>query len=135
MLNRITLIGRLGADPELKHVGESAVLRLRLATSEKYKDRNGERQERTEWHTVNLWGKRAEALSAMLTKGQLVYLEGRIETRQWDDKTTGTKRSSTEVVATELLMLSASEARRTQQAASPQHRTMSAFDDDFDSPF
>lgn len=104
-INRAILVGHLGADPELKYTDSGqAVLRMRLATSESWKDKNGERKERTEWHTVVMWGKRAESLARHLGKGQQVGIEGRIQTRQWEDKT-GAKRYSTEIVATDLHFL------------------------------
>lgn len=104
-VNRAILLGNLGADPELKH-GQNgdAVLRLRLATTERYVDRNNAKQERTEWHTVTFFGKRAEGLAKHLTRGQSVYIEGRIQTRSWEGQD-GNKRYSTEVVGTQLLFL------------------------------
>lgn len=104
-LNRVILIGNLGTDPELKYTqGGQAVLRLRLATTESYMNRAGERQQRTDWHTVIIWGKRAEALNNILSKGRSICAEGRIQYRQWEDKD-GNKRTSTEVVATNIVLL------------------------------
>ena len=105
-LNKVMLIGNLGADPELKFTesGQS-VLKLRLATTERWKDKDGTRQERTEWHSVSLWGRRAEALNKFLQKGRTIYVEGRLQTRSWDDKNGGGKRYATEVNATEILLL------------------------------
>ncbi|MEZ4286631.1 MAG: single-stranded DNA-binding protein [Polyangiales bacterium] len=104
-LNKVILIGNLGADPELKYTqGGSAVLRLRLATSESYVNKAGERQQRTEWHTVILWGKRAEALNNILSKGRSICVEGRIQYRQWEDKE-GQKRNSTEINANNVVLL------------------------------
>ncbi len=104
-LNKVMLIGNLGMDPELKF-GQSgaAVLRLRMATTERYLTRAGERQEKTEWHTVIFFGKRAEGLAKVLSKGEGVYIEGRLQTRQWEDRD-GNKRYTTEVVGTQLLFL------------------------------
>jgi len=105
-LNRVTLIGNLGADPELKYTqGGQGVLRLRLATTESYVNRAGERQQRTDWHTVNVWGKRGEALNNILSKGRSICVEGRIQYRQWEDKD-GNKRNSTEIVAQNIVLLS-----------------------------
>ncbi|MCB9593863.1 MAG: single-stranded DNA-binding protein [Sandaracinaceae bacterium] len=106
-LNKVMLIGNLGMDPELKY-GQSgaAVLRIRMATTERYMTRGGERQERTEWHTVIFFQKRAEGLSKVLSKGETVYVEGRLQTRQWDDKD-GNKRYTTEIIGTQLLFLGA----------------------------
>ncbi|MCA9606655.1 MAG: single-stranded DNA-binding protein [Myxococcales bacterium] len=104
-LNKVMLIGNLGVDPELKY-GQSgaAVLRIRMATTERFMTKGGERQERTEWHTVIFFGKRAEGLSKVLTKGSTVYIEGRLQTRQWEDRD-GNKRYTTEIVGNELLFL------------------------------
>jgi len=104
-LNRVILIGNLGTDPELKYTQNGqAVLRLRLATTESYMNRASERQQRTDWHTVIIWGKRGEALNNILSKGRPICVEGRIQYRQWDDKD-GNKRNSTEIVATNIVLL------------------------------
>ena len=86
-LNKVMLIGNLGADPELKFTqGNQAVLKLRIATSESWMPKDGgEKQTRTEWHTVVLWGRRAEALNKILSKGRTIYVDGRIQSRQWED--------------------------------------------------
>ena len=104
-LNRATLIGNLGTEPELKYTQSGqAVLRLRLATSESYVNRAGERQQRTEWQTVIIWGKRGEALNNILSKGRSICAEGRIQYRDWEDKD-GNKRTSTEIVANNIVLL------------------------------
>lgn len=104
-LNRVVLIGNLGTDPELKYTQSGqGVLRLRLATTESYVNRAGERQQRTDWHTVIIWGKRGEALNNILSKGRSICVEGRIQYRQWEDKD-GNKRDSTEIVATNIVLL------------------------------
>lgn len=106
-LNRCMLLGNLGADPELRMTaGGQAVLKLRLATSETYLDRNKVRQERTEWHSVIVWGKRGEALSKILSKGSRVFVEGGLRTSSYDDKE-GHKRYKTEVVANNILLAGA----------------------------
>ena len=103
-LNRVMLLGNLGADPELKMTGSGqAVLKMRLATTESYLDRNKVRQERTEWHSVVLWGKRAEALAKFLTKGSRLFIEGGLRTSSYDDKD-GNKRYKTEVVASNVIL-------------------------------
>jgi len=103
-LNRVMLLGNLGADPELKMTnGGQAVLKLRLATSETYLDRNKVRQERTEWHSVVVWGKRAEALGKFLTKGSRLFIEGGLRTTSYDDKE-GNKRYRTEIVANNIIL-------------------------------
>lgn len=98
-LNRVLLLGNLGFDPELRTTsGGSAVLKLRLATSEKYKDQSGAWQERTEWHRVVVWGKRGEALHRFLRKGSRIFVEGSLRTSSYEDKD-GQKKFSTEVIA------------------------------------
>jgi single-strand DNA-binding protein len=103
-LNRVMLLGNLGADPELRMTqGGQAVLKLRLATSETYVDKNRQRQERTEWHNVVIWGKRAEALAKILTKGTRIFVEGGLRTSSYDDRD-GNKRYRTEVVSSNILL-------------------------------
>lgn len=103
-LNRVMLLGNLGADPELRMTsGGQAVLKLRLATTETYVDKNRQRQERTEWHNVVVWGKRAEALSKILSKGSRIFVEGGLRTSSYDDRD-GNKRYRTEIVASNLLL-------------------------------
>lgn len=103
-LNRVMLLGNLGADPELKMTNSGqAVLKMRLATSETYLDRNKVRQERTEWHNVVLWGKRAEALGKFLTKGSRLFVEGGLRTTSYDDRD-GNKRYRTEIVAQNIIL-------------------------------
>jgi single-strand DNA-binding protein len=104
-LNKVMLIGNLGQDPELRYTQKGqAILNMRLATSESFLNRDNERQERTDWHTVILWGKRAEALNKILAKGRQLYVEGRLQTRQWEDKE-GHRRYTTEVVANNVILI------------------------------
>jgi single-strand DNA-binding protein len=99
-VNKVILIGNLGAKPELKYLPSGqAVCELRLATNESFTDRNQQKQERTEWHRVVVWGKTGENCAQYLDKGRSVYVEGRLQTRSWDDKNTGEKRYATEIVA------------------------------------
>jgi single-strand DNA-binding protein len=102
-LNKVLLFGNLGADPELRVTpsGQS-VLKMRLATTESYLDRNNTRQERTEWHSIALWGKRAEALSKFLSKGEKIFVEGSIRTSSYEKN--GEKRYRTEVVASNIIL-------------------------------
>ncbi len=103
-LNRVMLLGNLGADPELRMTsGGQAVLKLRLATAETYLDRNRNRQERTEWHSVVVWGKRAEALGKILSKGSRLFVEGSLRTSSYDDRD-GNKRYKTEIVANNIIL-------------------------------
>ncbi len=104
-VNKVILVGRLGRDPETRYTSSGqAVCNFTLATDESFRDRSGERQKRTEWHRIVLWGKLAEIAQQYLKKGALVYLEGRIQTRQWDDRD-GNKRTTTEIVASGMRML------------------------------
>jgi single-strand DNA-binding protein len=104
-VNRAILVGRLGRDPETRYTSAGqAVCNFTLATDETYKDRNGERQKRTEWHRVVVWGKQAEIAQQYLHKGSLIFVEGRIQTRQWDDRE-GQKRTTVEIVASNFRML------------------------------
>jgi len=104
-LNKAILIGNIGQDPELRYTqGGQPVLNLRLATTETFVNRDKERQQRTEWHTVVVWGKRGEALHKILAKGRGICVEGRIQTRKWEDKE-GNKRYGTEIVATNVILL------------------------------
>ncbi|HEY3354342.1 MAG TPA: single-stranded DNA-binding protein [Polyangia bacterium] len=98
-VNKVILVGNLGKDPELRYTpGGQAVCDLRLATTDSYTGKDGEKKESTEWHTVVVWGKQAENCSQYLSKGRQVYVEGRLRTRSWDDKE-GKKQYRTEVVA------------------------------------
>jgi len=102
-LNKVMLLGNLGADPELKMTqGGQAVLKLRLATTESYLDRNNTRQERTEWHSVTLWGKRGEALAKFLTKGERIFVEGSLRTSSYEKD--GEKRYRTEINANNIIL-------------------------------
>ncbi len=104
-LNKCMIIGFLGADPEIRYTQQNqAVCKFRVATTESYQNRAGERQERTEWHQVVVWGKQAEIAQKYLAKGRQVYVEGRLQTRSWEDRD-GKKRWSTEIVANRFLFL------------------------------
>jgi len=102
-LNRVMLLGNLGADPELRVTpsGQS-ILKLRLATTESYLDRNNTRQERTDWHSVTIWGKRGEALAKILAKGSSLFIEGRIQTSSYEKN--GEKRYRTDIVANNVVL-------------------------------
>src|SRR5579859_7809290 len=104
-VNKVMLVGRLGRDPETRYTsGGQAVANFSVATDESYKDRNGERQKRTEWHKIVVWGKQAEIAQQYLKKGSLVFIEGRIQSREWQDKE-GQRRTSFEIVANNFRML------------------------------
>jgi single-strand DNA-binding protein len=105
-VNKVILIGNLGADPDMRYTPSgTGVCELRLATNESWTDKSGQKQERTEWHRVVVWGKLAEIVSKYLSKGRQVYVEGRLRTRSWDDKE-GNKRYTTEIIANDVQFLS-----------------------------
>ena len=104
-VNKAILVGRLGKDPEIKYTPSgTAIANFTMATSENYKDKDGQKQERTEWHRIVAFGKLAEICGEYLAKGKQVYVEGRIQTRSWDDKD-GNKKYMTEIVANTMQML------------------------------
>ena len=106
-VNKVILVGNLGRDAELRYTpGGSPVATINLATTEIWNDKAGQRQEKTEWHRVVLWGKTAESLNEYLTKGKQIYVEGRLQTRQWDDKD-GNKRYTTEIRGDRIVLLAA----------------------------
>ncbi len=105
-LNKVMLIGRLGADPEARQTTNgNTVVTFNLATDESYKDREGRKIERTEWHRIVVWDRLAEICKQYLHKGSLIYIEGRLQTRSWEDRDTGKKNYITEIVATDMTML------------------------------
>lgn len=105
-LNKVMLIGGLGKDPEVRYTASGqAVASFSLATSEKFKGKTGEWEERTEWHNITLWGKLAEIAGEYLSKGKSVYIEGRLQTRKWQDKS-GNDRYTTDIVGDKMQMLS-----------------------------
>lgn len=106
-VNKVILVGNLGRDAELRYTpGGAAVATLNLATTETWNDKqSGQRQEKTEWHRIVLWGKQAESLQEYLTKGKQIYVEGRLQTRSWEDKETGQKRYATEIRADKITLL------------------------------
>jgi single-strand DNA-binding protein len=108
-INKVILVGRLGRDPELKYTANGVPFcRFSMATDDSWNDKNsGERQERTEWHNIVAWDRLAEICNQYLTKGKLVYIEGALRTREWDDQD-GNKRKTTEILARDMMMLSGS---------------------------
>ena len=104
-VNKVILVGNLGRDAEVRYTpGGAAVARFSIATTEVWNDKSGQKQEKTEWHRVVLWGKSAESLAEYLTKGKQIYIEGRLQTRQWDDKD-GNKRYTTEIRGDRVVLL------------------------------
>lgn len=117
-VNKVILLGRLGQDPELKYTpGGSAVCNFSLATTEAWTDKQGQKQEKTEWHRVVVWGKLAELCNQYLAKGRQAFLEGRLQTRSWDDKD-GNKKYTTEILASTVQFIGGATAsnNNTQQA-------------------
>lgn len=108
MINKVILIGNVGQDPEVRYTGDAnngaKVATIRLATTERYRDRNGNQQEHTEWHNVVVWRNQADVVEKYVKKGTQLYVEGRIRTRSWDDQT-GTKRYTTDIVADTIQLL------------------------------
>ena len=119
-VNKVILIGNLGRDPEVRYTQNgTAVANFTLATNEVWNDKSGERQEKTEWHRIVVWGKQAEIAREHLSKGKQVYIEGSIQTRQWDDRE-GNKRTTTEIKAQRLMMMGRAEAGESRMnAAAP----------------
>lgn len=109
-VNKVIIVGRLGNDPEMKTISpNSTVTRLSVATSENWVDKNGQKQERTEWHRIVVWGKLAEICGKYLAKGRQVYVEGRLQTRSWEDQ--GQKKYSTEIIANTVQFLGGANER------------------------
>ena len=132
-LNKVLLIGHLGKDPELTYTATGvAVSKFSLATNERWKDENGNVQEKTEWHNIIAWRKLAEICGQYLRKGSKIYLEGKLQTRSWDDKNTGVKRYITEIVADNMIMLDAknSTEENQEQVPTPEQRTAAPEKDD-----
>jgi single-strand DNA-binding protein len=105
-VNKVILVGRLGKDPEVRSTPSgTTVAKFSLATDERFTDRNGEKQERTEWHNIVAWGKLGEICGQYLKKGKLIYIDGSIRTDSWDDKESGQKKYRTEIIAQNMQML------------------------------
>jgi len=105
-VNKVILVGRLGKDPEIRSTPSgTTVAKFTIATDDRFTDKSGEKQERTEWHNIVAWSKLAEICGQYLRKGKLVYIEGSIRTDSWDDKESGQKRYRTEIIANQMQML------------------------------
>ncbi|SEN44178.1 single-stranded DNA-binding protein [Nitrosomonas marina] len=139
-VNKVILIGRLGKDPNINYMYDgTAVANVSLATSEKWKDRNGEKQEKTEWHRLTAYRKLAEIIGEYLKKGSQAYFEGRLETRKWTDKD-GIDRYTTEIIVDKMKMLDtrnqSAQPAQTSNATQPQPPAGNGFDDmEDDIPF
>ena len=117
-VNKVIIVGRLGADPEVKTISAgSTVTRLNVATSEAWTGKDGQKQERTEWHRVTVWGKLAEICGKHLSKGRQVYVEGRLQTRSWEDAQ-GQKKYATEIVANTVQFLGSNGQEKSGASAS-----------------
>lgn len=131
-VNKAILIGNLGKDPETRYMSNGdAVTNITVATTDTWKDKNGEKQEKTEWHRVTFYRKLAEIADEYLKKGQSVYIEGRLETRKWDDKN-GIERYTTEIIASDMKMLSSKQNANNKESDLTQQRsdnTDTGFDD------
>lgn len=134
-VNKAIILGNLGNDPDMRYTSSgSAVANITIATSETWKDKeSGEKQEKTEWHRVSAFGKLAEIIGEYLRKGSQVYIEGRIQTRKWQDKD-GNDRYTTEIIANELQMLGGknNNDEQPQQNATPQDSSPAVASNDFD---
>jgi len=126
-VNKVILIGNLGADPTVRYTPNgTAVANFNMATTERFTNRDGERESKTEWHRIVAWGKLAEICKEYLKKGKQVYIEGRIQTRQWEDQG-GNKRVTTEIVATNMVMLGrATDVGEAPQEFPPEEETSQA---------
>jgi single-strand DNA-binding protein len=145
-INKVILVGNLGNDPEMKYTtGGQAVARFNIATSESWTDKSGQKQERTEWHKIVVWGKLGEICGKHLSKGRQAYIEGKLQTRQWEDQQ-GQKRYTTEVVAATVQFLGApggyaagprnqESSQDSQQAPAAEFGAEPQFDADEEIPF
>jgi single-strand DNA-binding protein len=105
-VNKVILIGNLGKDPEVKYTPQGTpVAKFTLATNERFKDKEGQWQDRTEWHNITAWARTAEIVGEYLKKGSKVYIEGRLQTHSWDDKQTNQKKYMTEIIVNDLVLL------------------------------
>lgn len=119
-VNKVTILGNVGKDPEVTYLTNGTpVAKFSVATTEKWKDQEGNQQEKTEWHNVVAWKKLAEIVGQYVAKGAKIYVEGKLQTRSWDDKNTGQKRYSTEIVAHDVVLLSFKQGEG--QGAGDQH--------------
>jgi single-strand DNA-binding protein len=130
-VNKVIIVGRLGKDPETRTVGNGGtVAQLTVATSENWVDKEGQKQERTEWHRVVAWGKLAEICGKHLSKGRQVYVEGRLQTRSWEDQQ-GVKKYSTEIVASTVQFLGSQNSERSENTAGHGQSRSNASENDF----
>lgn len=117
-VNKVILVGNLGSDPELRQAGDNPVCNFSLATNETWKGKDGQKQERVEWHRIVVWGKVAENCNKYLAKGRPVYIEGKLQTRSWEDKE-GVKHYTTEVIARDVKFLGSGGGEKTDRPPEP----------------
>ena len=142
-VNRVILVGRLGKDPEIKYTPSgTAMASFSLATDESRKDAQGNKTQQTEWHNIVLWGKQAEIAGEYLKKGRLIYVEGRLQTRTWEDSSGGGQKHRTEVIGDRFVMLGArpegaegAEPGRTSAGVQTPPETPARLEDEEDLPF
>ncbi len=142
MVNKVILVGNLGRDPELRSTPSGQqVASFSLATNRRWKDRDGNRQEQTEWHDIVCWGRQAEVAGQYLTKGKQIYVEGRLQTRSWEDRQSGEKKYRTEVICENFQMLGSrggfdgGGGRQSGSSQGPSQEPPPAAPDDDDIPF
>lgn len=133
-VNKVILVGRLGKDPETRYMtnGE-AVTNVNLATEENWKDKTGEKQSKTEWHKIVFYRRLAEVAGEYLKKGGLIYIEGKLQTRKWQDKETGKDHYTTEIIAQDMKMLVNKQEHETEPNVPASKSATGKFDDNFDS--
>jgi single-strand DNA-binding protein len=142
-VNKVILIGRLGKDPETKTIpGGTTVTRFSIATDETWTDKAGEKQQRTDWHNIVAWGKLGEICDKYLTKGKHVYIEGSLRMESWEDRTSGEKKYRTDIVASQMTMLSAKDENSGGRSQDNHHKAQAPAasnerwnDDDDEVPF
>lgn len=134
MINRVTLIGNVGKDPEIRTAGDNNVANFSLATSETYKDKSGNKQTNTEWHNITIWGKLADVVEKYVKKGDRLFLEGKISYRSYDDKD-GVKRYVTDIVCNSMTMLGGKPEEKTEYEKPTATKTPDAPVDDSGLPF
>ncbi len=129
MLNQVQIIGRLGQDPELRQAGSTDVCNCSIATTAKWRNKQGEQQERTEWHNIVFWAKLAEIADRYLSKGALVFVQGELRTEKWQDKQ-GNDRYTTKIHAREMKMLGGKQEQRAPAQQAPVQQSQPEYDDD-----
>lgn len=129
-VNKVILVGNLGRDPEMRYLPSGdAIASFSIATTDTWKDKSGVKQERTEWHSISMFGKLAEIAGEYLKKGSSVYIEGRLQTQKWMDKTTEEEKQRTQIIADRMQMLGSRDARQPVSNEAQSNEPKSGFDD------